>query len=194
MLLPFHLLVPLACLTIGSIPLSPLSYKTMRLSAFNGTQPSYIGCTHDLDEGVTINCNRGSTLVDCDQGFNGGDHSDLSNSFIWNNTVQQEVSIEFTFDQQISISNITMFFWNSLSSSITVPEVRRMEWADYTNPTSFNEINITTNSPCRTKTGKCTLNINNRAQVKFQYLRIHMSIDEDSKWIFLGEVQFCGQW
>ena len=168
----------------------------MRLSAFDGTQPSYMECTHNHDEEVTTNCDRGSTLVDCDQGFNGGDHSDLSNSFIWNNTVQQEVSIEFTFDQQINISNINMFFWNSLSSSIAVPKVRRMKWADHTNPTSFNEINITTNSSCRTKTGKCTLNINDNhaLQVKFQYLRIHMSFYEDSKWIFLGEVQFCGQW
>ena len=192
MLLPFHLLVPLACLTIGLIPLSPLSYKTMRLSAFNGTQPSYIGCTHDLDE---TNCNRGSTLVDCDQGFNGGDHSDLSNSFIWNNTVQQEVSIDFTFDQEINISNINMFFWNSLSNSIAAPKVRRMEWANHIKPTEFNEINITTNSSCRTKTGKCTLNINNNhaLQIKFWHLRIHMSFYED-KWIFLGEVQFCGQW
>ena len=101
----------------GSIPLSPLSYNTMRSNVFNGTQPSNEGCTNgvSIDGQVTIDCGQGTTLIDCDRGFNGGDYSDLSRSFAWNRTtsVAAQVSIVFRFDQQINISRITMFFWNS---------------------------------------------------------------------------------
>ena len=190
----FDLLVPLACLTIGLTPLSPLSYKTVRSNAFNGIQPSNEGCSHDIYRRVT-NCKQGTTLVDCDQGFDGDDYSDFSNSFIWNNSVQSNVSIEFKFDQQVNISNISMFFWNSQSNSILVPDVR-MYWADHT--LSFDKIMITTNPPDRTitKDGQYTLNINitDTRQPKLQYLRIDMSFYDESRWIFLDEVQFCGQW
>ena len=130
--------------------------------------------------------------MDCDQGFDGDDYSDFSNSFIWNNTIQRHVFIEFRFDQQVNISNISMFFWNSQSNSILVPDVR-MYWAHHT--LSFDEITITAPSPDRTKDGQYTLNINitDTRQLKLQYLRINMSFYDESKWIFLGEVQFCGQ-
>ena len=165
----------------------------MRSNAFNGIQPSNDGCTNGIDGGVTTNCGQGTTLVDCDQGFDGSDYSDISNSFIWNNTNQQQVSIEFRFDQQVNISNISMFFWNSPSNSILVPDVK-MYWTDHT--LSVNKIStITTNSPDRTKDGQYTVNVDNTdtRPLKLQYLRIDMSFYGQSKWIFLGEVQFCGQ-
>ena len=69
---------------------------------------------------MTIDCAQGNTLIDCDRGFNGGNYSDLSRTFAWNRTtsVAQQVSIVFRFDQQINISRITMFFWNSQNNSI----------------------------------------------------------------------------
>ena len=108
----------------GSIPLSPLSYNTMKSNVFNGTQPSNEGCTNgvSIDGQVTIDCGQGTTLIDCDRGINGGDYSDL---FAWNRTtsVAQQVSIVFRFGQQITISRIIMFFWNSQSNSIIIPNV-----------------------------------------------------------------------
>ena len=95
----------------------------MRSNAYNGIQPSNDGCTNGIGGGVTTNCGQETTLVDCDQGFD-GNYSDFSNSFIWNSAIQQQVSIEFTFDQQVNISNISMFFWNSPSNSILAPDVR----------------------------------------------------------------------
>jgi len=101
----------------------------------------------------------------------------------------------FRFYQQISISRISMFFWNSPSNSIIVPNVR-MYWSndDSTVPaTPLNEIFIITNSPSRTDNGQQRLNIDIRNDRQFQYLRIVMSFYDNSEWIFLGEVQFCGE-
>ena len=104
-------------LSVGTIPLSPLSYNTLRSNVFNGTQPSNEGCTNDaiVSGRVTIDCGQATTLIDCDRGINDGDYTDLSNTFAWNRTtsVAQQVSIVFTFNQQININRITMFFWNS---------------------------------------------------------------------------------
>ena len=158
--------------------LSPLSYSTVSSNVFNGMQPS----------------NDGNIVTDCDQGFNGGDYSDLSRTFAWNRTtsVDQQVSIVFRFVQQISISRITMFFWNSPSNSIIVPNVR-LAWADHN--VQFIDAAITTNSPNRIEDGQSILNISiNNDRLKFQYLRIEMSFYDNSQWIFLGEVQFCGEY
>ena len=177
----------------GSIPLSPLSYNTMRSNVFNGTQPSNEGCTNgvSIDGQVTINCGQGTTLIDCDRGLNDGDYSDLSNTFAWNRTtsVTQQVSIVFRFDQQINISRISMFFWNSESNSIIIPNVR-MYWSNDDSITSSNEITITTNSPSRIGDERQRMNININDGPQFQYLRIEMSFYDDSEWIFLGEVFF----
>ena len=141
---------------VGSIPLSPLSYNTMRSNVFNGTQPSNEGCTNgvSIDGQVTINCGQATTLIDCDRGINDGDYTDLSNTFAWNRTtsVAQQVSIVFTFNQQINISRITMFFWNSQSNSIIIPNVM-MYWSNDDSITPSIEIIITTNSPSRTDDG-----------------------------------------
>ena len=182
----------------GSIPLSPLSYNTMRSNVFNGTQPSNEGCTNgvSIDGQVTIDCGQQTTLIDCDRGINGGDYSDLSNTFAWNRTtsVAQQVSIVFRFDQQISISRITMFFWNSQSNNIMIPNVR-MYWSNDDSITPSNEITITTNSPIRTGDGRRRMNIDlNNDGLQFQYLRIEMTFFDDSEWIFLGEVFFCGEY
>ena len=180
------------------MPLSPLSYNTMRSNVFNGTLPSNEGCTNgvSIDGQVTIDCGQETTLIDCGRGFNGGDYSDLSHTFAWNRTtsVGQQVSVVFRFDQQIDISRITMFFWNSQSNNISVPNVR-IYWGNYFDgSTVLNRmIAITANLPDRTGDGRrrIFIDINNRLQ--FQYLRIEMSFYDDIEWIFLSEVQFCGE-
>ena len=177
--------------------LPPLSYNTMRSHVFNGTQPSNEGCTNgvSIDGQVTIDCGQGTTLTDCDQGYNNNvDYSDLSNYFIWNRTASadQQVSIVFRFDQQINISRISMFFWNSKSNSIIVPNVM-MYWSNDDSITPSNEINITTNSPSRNGNGRRRFNVDINATLQFQYLRIAMSFHDNSEWIFLSDVQFCGK-
>ena len=173
----------------------------MKSNVFNGTQPSNEGCTNGaiVAGQVTIDCGQGTTLIDCDRGINDGDYSDLSNIFAWNRTtsVAQQVSIVFRFYQQIRISRITMFFWNSqnkLNNSIIVPSMR-MYQGDYFDGSTVltRQITITTSSPDRTGDGRCRLNIDINNRPQFQYLRIEMSFYINSEWIFLSEVQFCGE-
>ena len=164
---------------------------------FNGTQPSNWGCANGaiIDGQMTIDCIQGTTLIDCDRGYNdNADYSDLSNYFIWNRTasVAQQVSIVFRFDHQINISRISMFFWNSQSNSIIVPNVMMF----LSNDDSFmpsNAINVTTNSPSRTGDGLRRLSINIvNDTAQYQYLRITLSFYNRSELIFLSEVEFCG--
>ena len=171
----------------------------MRSNVFNGTQPSNEGCTNgvSIDGRVTIDCGQATTLIDCGRGYNGGDYSDLSRTFAWNRTtaVAQQVSIVFRFDQQINLSSISMFFWNSQSNSIIIPNVM-MYWGDYFDGSivPINEITtITTSSPDRTGDGRRRLLIDINNGLQFQYLRIEMTFYDNSEWIFLGEVQFCGE-
>ena len=59
----------------------------------------------------------------------------------------------------------------------------------------INEITITTSSPDRTGDGqrrRLNIDINDNGP-QFQYLRIEMVLYDNSEWIFLGEVQFCGE-
>ena len=162
---------------------------------FNGTQPSNKGCTNGaiVDGQMTIDCIQGTTLIDCDRGYNdNADYSDLSNYFIWNRTasVAQQVSIVFRFDQQINISRISMFFWNSQSNSIIVPNVM-IYWSNDDPITPSNVININTN---RTGDGQCRLRINiNNDTVQYQYLRITLSFYNRSELILLSEVELCGE-
>ena len=180
----------------GSIPLSPLSYNTMRSNVFSGTRPSNERCTNgvSIDGQVTINCGQATTLMDCDRGFNGGDYSDLSSTFAWNRTtsVAEQVSIVFRFVQQINISRVTMFSWNSQNNSIIIPNVM-MYWSNDDSITPSNEITITNNLPSRTGDGRRRLSIDINNGLQFQYLRIEMTFYDNSEWIFLGEVQFCGE-
>ena len=176
----------------------------MRSNVFNGTQPSNEGCTNgvSIDGQVTIDCGQGTTLIDCDQGYNDNtDYSDLSDYFIWNRTnktttrtnpLSEQVSIVFRFYQQISISRISMLFWNSPSNSIIVPNVM-LYWSNDDFITLPNVIFITTNSPSRTDNGQQGLNIDISNELQFQYLRIVMSFYDNSEWIFHSEVQFCGE-
>ena len=84
-----------------------------------------------------------------------------------------------------------MFFWNSQSNSIIIPNVR-LAWAD--RHMVFTDTAITTNSPNRTGDGQSILNIDiSNDWLKFLYLRITMAFYGNSEWIFLGEVQFCGE-
>ena len=170
---------------------------------FNGTQPNNEGCTNGAiySGKVTINCGQGTTLIDCDRGYNdNADYSDLSNYFIWNRTalVAQQVSIVFRFDQQISISRISMFFWNSQSNSIIVPNVRIYQsnyyYDDIIPSTEITE--ITSNSPNRTSDTEHRLNfdfIGSSTRLQFQYLRVELRFYTNSQWIFLSEVYFCGE-
>ena len=170
------------------MPLSPLSYNVTRSHIFNGTQPSNEGCTN-ADEQATIKCGQGTTLIDCDRGYN--DSLNLSSYLIWNRRAKQ-VFIAFRFDQQINISRISMFFWNSPSNSIIVPNVR-MSWADHN--VQFTETTITTNSSNRAEDGRSILNISiSNDKLKFLYLGIEMTFYSSSEWIFLSEVQFCGEY
>jgi len=83
-----------------------------------------------------------------------------------------------------------MFFWNSPSNSIIVPNVM-LYWS---NDDSFTQFSITTNSPNRTSDGQRRLIISGiRNDKQFQYLRIVMSFNDESEWIFLSEMQFCGE-
>ena len=170
----------------------------MRSNVFNGAQLSNEGCTNDvsIDGQVTIDCGQATTLIDCDRGFNVANYSDLSRTFAWNRTtsVAQQVSIVFRFDQQINISRITMFFWNSQSNNIIIPNLM-MYWSNDDSITPSNEITITNNPPSRIGDGRRRWNIgiiDNGLQ--FQYLRIEMNFYDNSEWIFLGEVQFCGEY
>ena len=170
----------------------------MRSNMFNGIQSSNEGCTNGVivSEQVTIDCRQGTTLIDCCRGINGGRYSDLSRTFAWNRTtsVAQQVSIVFTFDQQINISRITMLFWNSQNNSIIIPNVR-MYRGDYFDGSILltNDITITTSSPDRTGDGRRRLFIDIYNGPHFQYLRIEMTFYNNSEWIFLSEVQFCGE-
>ena len=102
---------------------------------FSGSQPSNGGCTNGTSNygQMTIDCGSGTALLDCDSDFNAGNFSDLSNLpiFSWSKTasVPELVDIIFTFNQQISINRIRMFFWNSTSDSIEVPIVKVL-WSD----------------------------------------------------------------
>ena len=164
---------------------------------FNGTQPSNEGCTNgvSIDGQMTIECGQGTTLIDCNRGFNGGDYSDLSRTFAWNRTssVAEQVSIVFRFSQQVNISRIIMFFWNSPNNSIIIPNVR-LYWSNDDSITPSNEINITPKSVKRIddERRRWFIDINDN-RLQFQYLRIEMSFYDDSEWIFLGEVAFCGK-
>ena len=162
---------------------------------FNGTRPSSEGCTSS-DGQVTIDCGVGTALVDCDSDFNGGNFSHLSDMPIstWNRTasVTNQVSIVFRFDQQISLGVIQMYFWTSLSDNIKVPEVN-VYWSDNSTEPS-NEFAITHDTSGGGAIGQHTLTINvSNHELKFRYVRITMSFCETCEWIFLSEVQFCGE-
>ena len=177
----------------GTISLSPLSYNTVRSNVFNGTRPSNEGCTNGsiVSGQVTIDCGQGTTLIDCDQGYN--DYSDLSSYFIWSRTesVASQVSMVFRF---INIIRISIVYWNSPNNSIIVPNVR-LFGSNYFDGSIVlsNEITATTNSPNRTVDGRHRLIVNINKYTQVQYLRIEMSF-YNSEWIFLSKVQFCGQY
>ena len=168
---------------------------------FNGTQPGNEGCTNGaiVSERVTVDCEQGTTLIDCDKRYNDTvDYSDLSSYFMWSRTksaIAGQVSVVFRFYQQVTINRISMFFWNLPNHSIIVPNLR-LFGSNYFDGSIVlsNEITATTNSPNRTINGRQRLDVyiaNNR---QVQYLRIEISFYDNSEWIFLNEVQFCGEY
>ena len=53
---------------------------------------------------------------------------------------------------------------------------------------------LLTHLVARTGDGRCRLNVDiNDIGLQFQYLRIVMNFYDNGEWIFLGEVQFCGE-
>ena len=180
----------------GLIPLSPLSYKTIRSHVYNGTQPSNEGCTDGatIDGQVTSECGQGTALLDCNSDFNFSDLSDAS-IFAWNDTASEsrQVSIIFRFDQQVSLGVIQMFFWTSLDDNTMVPNVR-VYWSD-NSTTPSTEFTITRGTTGNGTVGQHVLTISiSHRELKFRYVRITMSFGVICEWIFLSEVQFCGEW
>ena len=194
-----YFIIMLYLIYTGLISLSPLLYNTVRSNVFHGRQSSNEGCTNGaiVSGRVTIDCGQGNTLIDCDRGYNdNANYSNLSSYFTWSRTesVGGQVSIVFGFYQQVYISRITMFFWNSPSNSIIVPTVK-LYGSNYFDGSVrlSNEITVTTNSPNRTIDGRHRLNVQIDNDRQIQYLRIGMNFYHyDSEWIFLSEVQFCG--
>ena len=167
----------------------------MRSNVFNGTQPNNEGCANGaiFSGRATVNCGQGTTLIDCDQGYNDNvDYSDLSSYFIWSRT--ESVAAQVSIVLQIKISRIRMSFWSSQTKNITVSRVK-MFTSDYFDGSIVlsNEITVTTNSSNRTIDGRHRLYVYTRTDRQFQYLRIEMSFYYNSEWIFLSEVQFCGK-
>ena len=163
---------------------------------FSGTTPSNGGCTDgaSIDGQVTTDCGQGTALLDCDLDFNGGNFSDLSNTtiFTWNRTplVSNGVSIIFRVTQQSNINVIRMFFWSSTNDSINVPSVT-VYWSDNSNRPS-NALRTASSTIDGSDSGQqiMTINFGNN---RFHYLRITMRFADNSGWIFLSEVQFCGK-
>ena len=86
-----------------------------------------------------------------------------------------------------------MFFWKSQNNRIIVPNVR-MYWSNDNSITPSNVINITTNSSSKSDDGRHKQNnFINDARLWFQYLITVMTFNDNSEWIFLNEVQFCGE-
>ena len=90
---------------------------------------------------------------------------------------------------------LTCFFWNLPINSIIVPNVK-LFGSNYFDGSIVlsNEIIVTTNSPNRAIDERHRLNVDIGNNRQVQYLRIEMSFYDNSEWIFLSEVQFCGEY
>ena len=151
---------------------------------YNGTQPSNGGCTNGTSSDA-VNCGLGTALLDCD--------SDLSTPiFTWSKAElsSNQVSTVFRFDQQINLAVIRMCFWNSISDSVTVPNVK-VYWSDDDSIAPSNRFLITHNTS-GSDAHVLTINIG-YSSLKFRYLKIEMSFVEGCRWIILSEVEFCGE-
>lgn len=186
----------------GLIPLVPITYNTIRSHMFRGVQPSNGGCINgaSINGQATIDCGRGTALLDCRLNCSMDSVPDLSDMalFTWNKTasVSDQVSMVFKFDQQVNPLIIRLFFWMVPSDSVFIPNVR-IYWSDDDSITPSNELMITCNIiRCDTNTtvGQHMMTIGRGIEeLKFRYLRITMSFGDTSEWIFLSEVQFCGK-
>ena len=68
-----------------------------------------------------------------------------------------------------------------------------MYWSNNDHTSPSNVINITPGNPNRDD-NQNRLNVHiNDVGLQFQYLRIVMSFYNNSEWIFLSDVQFCGE-
>jgi len=157
---------------------------------FNGTQPSNDGCT-SIDGQGAINCGVGTTLMDCIS-LRNISFTNLSDFSVWSRTVNQQVSIVFTFDQEVNISRISMWFWSQPIDSIIVPMFTLDRSND--NFTTSDEVTFNANRNTRDndrRSRRQNLDVTGE-DVLFQYLRIVMSFT-DGTYIFLNEVIFCGK-
>ena len=87
-----------------------------------------------------------------------------------------------------------MFFWNSQSNSITVPNVT-MYWSNDGFILPSIVINITPSNPNTNgdRRSRFNIDISDDSELKFRYLRIAMTFVNSHEWIFLSEVQLCGE-
>ena len=180
----------------GTTVIAPLSYTTTRSNVFNGTQPTNEGCT-PVDGQETVNCGVNTTLMDCirepDRNF---DLSHVKYGFVWNRTssVNEQRSVVFRFDQQVDIRRVIMFFFNSPDNNIKVPNLM-FYWSNDdstmpSNPISFNPVSVNRDVQ---RQRRLNINIDNDGAIRFQYLRVLMNFYNNSEWIFLTEVLFCGK-
>ena len=162
-----------------------------------GVQPSNDGCT-SIDGQGTINCEVGTTLMDCENGptrnFN---FSDLSPYFVWNRTssVLRNVSTVFRFLLPVIISRISMWFWNAPNGGIVVPSLTLYSSND-NSTTPSNQISIDTSDslvPVENRLYRLNVDITNNEDLMIQSLRIMMTISEGT-YVFLSEVLFCGKY
>ena len=134
--------------------------------------------------------------MDCERGpSNNLDISDVSKHFVWNRTVNQQVTVVFKFDQQVDIRRIAIVFWNSPSNHIIAPNLT-LFWSNDDSTVPSNQISFNIADLCsRDSEGRCrqNLNIDNDGGIRFQYFRIVMRFYDDREWIFLNEVVFCGE-
>ena len=173
----------------------------MRSDGYFGAQPSNDGCT-SIDGQETINCGVGTTLMDCDNGNQTNiNYTDLSNYFVWNKSINQQVSMVFRFDQKVKISRISLYFWSqpSVSVAVAIPNLM-LYWSndDSRSTTPSNNVSFDLNP---------ALDINVSAErqrrrrnldftdqnLLLQSLRIMMTISNATH-IFLSEVLFCGKY
>ena len=86
-----------------------------------------------------------------------------------------------------------MFFWNSPSNSIIVPDVKMHRSNNLHEP--FHSLDATNTTILnRTDEGQHRVDMFfNLKTLRFQYLKVDMNFYDSSDWIFLGEVQFCGE-
>ena len=136
--------------------------------------------------------------MDCNNGDPANiNYTDLSNYFVWNRTLNQQVSIVFKFYQQVNIRRISLYFWSQPSVAVAIPNLTLYWYNDDlitpSNSISFDVNPMITISGSERQQRRRNLDINNQGLL-FQFLRIVMTITDGTYYVFLSEVLFCGKY